>query len=106
LRFGQVFDGICADVRDAPPVTFDAYFFLQTRQRNASIQLRQWAVYEPPNSGACDDHNNPKDPKNDPQNGSQTDPSTVTNLSLEEATNARNRTVFQPTDTSVIEDSV
>jgi len=47
--------------------------------------LRQWPVHQPPNQSACDDHNNPEDPKYDPNDGSQTDPLMMTNLSLEEA---------------------
>jgi len=59
--------------------------FLKAGQNNVSVQLRQWPVYQPPNQSACDDHNNPEDPKYDPNDGSQTDPLMMTNLSLEEA---------------------
>ncbi len=79
LRLGQIFDGIGANVRDAPAVAVDGHFFLQTGQRRAAIQLRQRLVDQPPNESASENQNNPKDPKHNPQNRSQTNPLVKTN---------------------------
>ncbi len=79
LGLGQVFDGIGANVRHAPAVALDDHFFLQTRQRRAAIQLRQRLVHQPPNESASENQNNPKDPQQNPQNRSQTNPFVITN---------------------------
>jgi hypothetical protein len=78
-------------VRHTPAVALYGHLFLKARQGDRSVELRQRAVRAPPNQSACDDHNNSEDPKYDPNNGSQTDPLVMTNLSLEEAWKSRNR---------------
>ncbi len=53
LRFGHVFDGTRANVRDAPVIALDDYVLLQTGKINVAVELRQRAINETPKNGAA-----------------------------------------------------
>ena len=58
LYFDHIFDRAGADVGDAPVIAFDNDVFLQAREIETAIELREWAIDEIPErdgGGNCED---------------------------------------------------
>ncbi len=68
LGLGHVFDGTCANVRHAPMIALDDHVFLQARQINVAVELRQRAINVTPKNGG---HDHDDDADQNEQNAKQ-----------------------------------
>ncbi len=67
LRFDQISETGCANVRDAPDVALDSYFSFQSGKGKRAVNLWERPINEPPKAEAAQKQNDRDDPTKDAQ---------------------------------------